>query len=148
MAKTKAKTTTLDRALRGTFAGLWAERLVRAFWPLLTVALLIWAALAFGVQDVLPGGWAAGFGLGGLAVALASAAWGVWRLDIPRRAEAARRLDQTLPGRPLTAMADTVVVGAGDPGTQALWAAHLARVSRGLDQARAVPGDLRLALFD
>ena len=39
-------------------------------------------------------------------------------------------------------------MGEGDPGTQALWAAHLARVSRLLAQARAVPGDLRLARFD
>lgn len=148
MGKTKAKTTPLDRALRGTFAGLWAERLARAFWPLLTVALLLWATLAFGVQDVLPGGWATGFGLGGVAVVLASLLWGVWRLDMPRHADAARRLDQTLPGRPLTAMADTVAVGGDDPGTQALWSAHLARISRVLAQARAVPGDLRLSRFD
>ena len=148
MAKTQGKTTTLDRALRGTLLGLWAERLARAFWPFVTVALLLWAALAFGVQDVLPAAWATGFALGGLAALLACLVWGAWRFPVPARADAARRLDQTLPGRPLTAMADEVAVGSEDSGTQALWAAHLARVSRILEQARAVPGDLRLARFD
>lgn len=148
MAKTQGKTRTLDRALRGTLFGLWAECLVRAFWPVLTVALLLWAALAFGVQDVLPAAWASGFVLGGLAALLACLVWGMWRFSVPARAEAARRLDQTLAGRPLTAMADEVAVGSQDPGTQALWTAHLARVSRILEQARAVPGDLRLARFD
>ena len=59
MAKTKAETTTLDRALRGTLVGIWAERLARAFWPFLSIALLLWAVLAFGVQARLLSGWAA-----------------------------------------------------------------------------------------
>ena len=74
--------------------------------------------------------------------------WGAWRFRAPTRAQAVRRLDMQLPGRPLATMADTVAVGVDDPGTRALWAAHLARATRGLAQARAVPGDLRLARFD
>ena len=72
MAKTKAETTTLDRALRGTLVGIWAERLARAFWPFLSIALLLWAVLAFGVQTLLSGGWSTAFGLGALALLLAA----------------------------------------------------------------------------
>lgn len=138
----------LDRAIRGTLLGMWAERAMRAFWPFMTVALALWAALAFGIQDILPPVWITGVGLGGLAALLASLLWGAWRLDVPRRTDAARRLDQTLPGRPLSAMADQVAIGADDPGTQALWQAHMARLGRALAQARTVPGDLRLSRFD
>jgi len=138
----------LDRAIRGTLLGMWAERVARAFWPFATVALALWAALAFGVQDILPPLWITGVGLGGLAALLASLLWGAWRLDVPQRADAARRLDQTLPGRPLSAMADQVAIGANDPGTQALWQAHMARLGRILAQARTVPGDMRLSRFD
>ena len=138
----------LDRALRGTLFGLWAEGLARAFWPFVTAAMLLWAALAFGVQDLLPSLWAAALGLGGLASLLMAFIWGAWRITIPSRLEAARRLDQSLPGRPLATMADQVAVGADDAGTQALWTAHKARVARVLAAARAVPGDLRLARFD
>ncbi len=148
MAAGDSDTRELDRAIRGTLLGIWAERAARAFWPFVTVALALWAALAFGVQDILPPLWTTGVGLGGLAALLASLLWGAWRLDVPRRADAARRLDQTLPGRPLSAMADQVAIGANDPGTQALWQAHMARLGRILAQARTVPGDMRLSRFD
>ncbi|MCC1480253.1 DUF4175 domain-containing protein [Roseibaca sp. Y0-43] len=148
MALGKGENRELDRALRGTLLWLWAERGARAFWPFLTVSLALWSALAFGVQDILPPLWTTGFGIGSLAAVLASLIWGAWRLDVPRHADAVRRLDQTLPGRPLSGVADHVAVGVDDPGSQALWAAHIARLSRVLAQARSVPGDLRLARFD
>ncbi|MFZ0098901.1 MAG: DUF4175 family protein, partial [Gemmobacter sp.] len=40
--------------LRLTWAGLWAERLSRAFWPLWTVVLVGLSILSFGIQDMLP----------------------------------------------------------------------------------------------
>ena len=40
--------------MRLTLAGLWAERLARAFWPLWSLALVTLAALAFGIQDLGP----------------------------------------------------------------------------------------------
>lgn len=48
----------LNRALRGTLAGLWGERLARAFWPFSSLLLLAAAALGFGAQDYLPPLWA------------------------------------------------------------------------------------------
>ncbi|MBE0553353.1 MAG: hypothetical protein IH625_06660, partial [Rhodobacteraceae bacterium] len=44
----------LETPLRLTLAGLWAERLCRAFWPLWSLAIAVLAALSFGVQDQLP----------------------------------------------------------------------------------------------
>ncbi len=135
----------LRRALRGTLAGLWAERLARAFWPAVAMALLTWATLGFGVADLPGGRWVV---LAGVVALVAATGVGLWRLHPPRMADAQARLDAQLPGRPLSALADSVAVGADDAGARAVWAAHLARARRVLAQARAVPGDLRLARFD
>ena len=44
----------LSWPLRLTRAGLFAERVTRAFWPLWSILFLTIAALMFGLQDVLP----------------------------------------------------------------------------------------------
>src|SRR5690606_31565729 len=101
--------------LRLTRLGLWAERIVRAFWPLWTLVLLTFSALAFGLQDFGPLLWvqiaAAVVGL----AALAAIVWGWRHFRRPTEAEALARLDSTLPGRPLSALQDTQVIGADDP---------------------------------
>ena len=43
----------INRPLRLTLLGLWAERLTRAFWPLWSVLLVTLSALAFGLQDLV-----------------------------------------------------------------------------------------------
>ena len=47
--------------LRLTWAGMLAEALVQAFWPVLALVLTVLAALMMGAQDALAGGalWAA-----------------------------------------------------------------------------------------
>ena len=40
--------------LRLTWAGLWCERLMRAFWPLWTIVIATLSVLSFGIQDNLP----------------------------------------------------------------------------------------------
>ena len=135
----------LRRPLLFTRLGMAAERLARAFWPAWTVALLALAALMMGAHEALPAEavWALAAAAGlGLAAALG---WGAWRFRPPTRAEARERLDATLPGRPLAALADRDAVGGDDPASRVIWAAHQARMARLLRHARAVPGDLRLA---
>ena len=44
----------VSRPIRMTLAGLWAERLVRAFWPLWSLLIAALSALAFDAQDRLP----------------------------------------------------------------------------------------------
>lgn len=138
----------LTRALRGTLTGLWAERLARAFWPFTTLLLALFAALAFGVQDHVSANAAMWGGLGALGALLVALAVGMWRFELPSRADAARRLDSTLPGQPLRALADQQAIGAGDAASRQVWATHLARMQARLAQAHPVPGDLRLARHD
>jgi len=97
--------------LRLTLAGLWAERLSRAFWPLWTLLIAALALLSFSVLDHLPieAGW---FAILSTLAGLAWAALHGWRAFArPTRAEALARLDARLPGRPIAAMTDTQALG-------------------------------------
>jgi uncharacterized protein (TIGR02302 family) len=134
--------------LRLTLVGLWAERIVRGFWPLWTVLLAVLAILAFGGHERLPVEvvW------GGTVLAALGAAWGIWyalrQFRKPTRGEALARLDARLPGRPIAALQDTQAIGASDPASQAVWAAHLERMAARAAAAKPVSPDLRLAARD
>lgn len=138
----------LTRALRWTWTGLWSERLVRAFWPFTTTALATSAALGLRVQDALPPLWTTAGAIGAGLALVATAGFGLWRLQIPTREDAIARLDASLPGRPISTLADTQAIGADDPASRQVWAAHLARMQARLAQARPVRGDTNLARFD
>ncbi|MBR3369398.1 MAG: DUF4175 domain-containing protein [Rhodobacteraceae bacterium] len=138
----------LTRALRGTLAGMWAERLVRAFWPFSSLLLFSAAALGFGVQDHLPPLVAGILAIVVLGALLGSLLVGAWRLRVPGSADAARRLDLALPGRPLSTLADHQAIGAQDAASVRVWAAHLARMQARLAHVTPVRGDMRLARFD
>ena len=62
---------------------------------------------------------------------------GIRRFRWPSAAAARARIDATLPGRPLATLRDTPALGLDDPGAQAVWAAHLARMRRLAATARA-----------
>lgn len=134
--------------LRLTWAGLLAERAVRAFWPVLSVLLLGLAALMLGLQDIveIEVVWAVAAILG-FAV-LAAAVYAVRHFRFPRRVEALARLDESMPGRPIQAMMDDAAIGGDDAASMAVWRAHKARMAARVAQARAVPGDLRAAAHD
>lgn len=138
----------LKRPVTLTQAGLWAERLTRSFWPLWTVLIAVLAVLTFGLQDFmpLPAVWA---GLAATLLAMIIAFWRGWRsFTRPSRQDALNRLDATLPGRPIATLADTQAIGATDPASKAVWAAHLARMARAAASASPVAPDLRLATRD
>lgn len=131
--------------LRLTRAGMVAERLMRAFWPVWTLLFAAFAGFAFGLAGVLSIEllWA-------VLVAIAGGlAWLLWRgareFRWPTRAEAVARLDRTLPGRPITALMDTPAVGANDPGARVVWAAHLDRMAARAAGARAPRPDMALS---
>jgi uncharacterized protein (TIGR02302 family) len=138
----------IETPLRLTWAGLWAERLARAYWPLWTLVIGVLAALSFGLQDYLPleALWF------GAVAAVGALVWagvhGWWRFHRPTRIEALARLDSRLPGQPLAALRDTQAIGADDPASQAVWAAHLARMAERARAARAVEPDLKLSSRD
>ncbi|MGI3165451.1 TIGR02302 family protein [Pseudooceanicola sp. 200-1SW] len=131
-----------------TRAGLLAEIVVRALWPLWTLLLTGLALVMVGLVAALPVelAWALG-GLAALA-ALALLILGLRRIRIPSRDEAFRRLDATLKGQPLQALRDAPALGEGDPGTRALWEAHQARMAVRAREARPVEPDLRLSSRD
>jgi len=131
-----------------TWAGLIAERVLRAFWPLWSLIALCAAALMLGLHDLLPLEvvWAlsvAAF-LGSLIFVYSGARAFRW----PVRAVAVARLDASLPGHPLTALRDAQVIGGGDPESEALWRAHQARMAERAAQAQPVQPDLKLARRD
>ena len=138
----------LNRPMRLTLTGLWAERLTHAFWPLWTVLIASLAVLAFGIQDHLPieGVWA------GLVLSTLGAVWaliiGLRAFHRPTQADAYKRLDARLPGQPIAAMTDDQALGSDDPASKAVWQAHLARMADRAAKARAVEPNLRLAKRD
>jgi len=129
-------------------AGLVSERIVRGFWPVWTIAFLVIAALGFGLQDVLPLEALWFGGLAALAGFLFFLGRGIRRFRWPGRDEALARLDAALPGRPIGALTDSQAVGAGDPGSAAVWQAHRERMAARAAQARAGAPDLRVAARD
>jgi uncharacterized protein (TIGR02302 family) len=134
--------------LRMTRAGMVAERATRAFWPLWSVLFAALAAIAFGAAPALgpTGLWIAGASVLGLI--LWALVHGIRRFRMPSRAEAMDRLDRTMPGRPITALRDTVAVGHDDPATQSVWKVHVARMANRAASARAPEPDLRLSSRD
>ena len=134
--------------LRLTWAGLWAERLARAFWPLWTVALLAFATIASGLHEIGPILWVRLVAAVVLAAALAALIAGLFRFRRPTRVEAMQRLDHSLPGRPIMALKDRQAIGAADPDSASVWQAHLSRMEAWLHDARPVAPNLRLASRD
>ncbi|MCW8843569.1 MAG: TIGR02302 family protein [Rhodobacteraceae bacterium] len=136
------------RALFVTRLGLLAETLLRGFWPLWSLVIVTLAATLMGAHETLSLEliWSLGLFVVGAAL------WMTWRglrkVHWPSRADAMRRLDATLPARPLAALADTPAIGSGDAGAEAIWAAHRNRMTSALEGVRAPDPDLRLARFD
>lgn len=134
----------LKRPLALTRIGMGSERLLRAFWPVLSIILLVLALLMLGIQDLVPveAVWAAG------AVSVLALAGGLIHggrvMRWPNREEALERLDRTLPGRPIAALSDTQAVGAGDAQSEGLWAAHLQRMAKRIDAVEPVKPNLKL----
>ncbi|KIC37994.1 TIGR02302 family protein [Leisingera sp. ANG-M7] len=131
-----------------TQAGLVAERLLRSFWPLASLLMAVLAALMLGLHQMLPERliWT-----GAMAVLIAAAAalgWGLWRFRWPSRAAALDRLDQTLPGRPVSALLDTQAIGAEDAASAVLWQAHQRRMAAAAAKAKAPAPDLNIASSD
>ncbi len=138
----------LAAARRLTLIGLWAERLSRAFWPLWTLLLLVFSAVAFGLQDLGPLLWVQiGAGGAGLA-ALVALIWGLRRFRRPTGAEALARLDAAMPGRPIAALQDAMAIGRDDAGSEAVWQAHRARMAARAAAAKPVAPNLQLASRD
>ncbi len=134
--------------LRLTRLGMVAERATQAFWPFWTVCMLAIALVMLGVQDFI----SPRAGMGVMALFGAAAIWALiyaarlfrW----PNAAEAVERLDNTLPGHPITQLTDTQAIGTQDAASEAVWKAHLAQMAARVQGAKPAPADLRVASKD
>ena len=89
------------------------------------------------------------FGLSGAGVLVFGAlVWGAWKFRPPRLEEAFRRLDRSLPARPLQGLSDYQRLGASDPISKEMWDAHQLRLEGEVRKARPVPPDLSLSTRD
>ena len=131
--------------LRMTRLGMVAERAVRAFWPVWTFAFIILAALAFGAGRFVPAEafWPV-IAIGVIAL-ITMIFLGARRFSMPTHAEALERLDQTMPGRPITTLLDTPAIGRHDAASRSVWATHVARMAARAEGARAPKPDLRMS---
>ncbi len=127
------------RALGLTRAGMVAERMARALWLPVSLALIGATLWAFDLQTRLPGDAALWVVLALVLGILVTLALGLWRFRWPTRGEAITGLDRTLAGRPLAALTDPQAINAGDAASVALWQAHRARM-RGAGGEGAPPG--------
>lgn len=131
-----------------TRLGLVAERVTQAFWPFWTVLFFALAPLILGWQDIFPLEVVWAFGVLAVLGLLVTAYFGVRRLNWPSEAEAVARVDARLPGRPIAALNDVQAIGAGDAASEAVWNAHLERMAKGTQAAKAVEPDLRVSARD
>ncbi|MFT3975465.1 MAG: TIGR02302 family protein [Amaricoccus sp.] len=138
----------LARVVLRSRLAMGLESLARAFWPFLSAAGLAWAAFAFGLAEILTRPQVAAVASVVALLLLALLGLGARRFRWPTADAARERLDATLPGRPLASLRDVPALGAGDPGAQSVWAAHIARMRRAAARARPLVPDLRLARFD
>lgn len=132
----------IRKPLALTWAGLWAERLTHAFWPVWSVLFAFAGLMMFGVMGVLPFWWQVGVAGVVLAAVAVFLVLGLRRFRLPVQEDALRRLDATLAGRPIAALRDRPAIGRGDPASEALWQAHLERMAERVQGARAVPPEL------
>ena len=128
-----------------TRAGMVAEQVVRSFWPLWTVLFLVLAPLMMGWQDILPLEVFWGGAVVSVIASLAALIWGARRFRMPSKAQALARVDAAMPGRPIAAIADSQAIGSGDAASEAVWHAHMQRMTERTRDARAIEPDLRVS---
>ena len=131
-----------------THWGLRLERFTRAFWPVWTLVLAGLAAVFLGAHEFLTPFqfWVIVGGIGIAIVVLLVHGWLKYR--DPDRDEALTKVDATLEGRPLAALADQQAIGATDQASRDVWVAHQQRMETQASSARAVAPDLKISHID
>jgi uncharacterized protein (TIGR02302 family) len=121
-----------------------------ALWPVLGVAGAFLAVALSGLLPELPG-WLHSVVLVAFAAALIfTVLRAAKRISLPDERSGKRRLerDSALDHRPLTALEDQMMTGAGDPAAKALWRVHQRRVIARLHGLRVALPRPGLAAFD
>jgi hypothetical protein len=142
---------------QGRFAtlALWARRalLVERVWPplvfTLAVSILFLAASWAGIWQFAPRAVRVG-GVILFALGVGAALSPLLRLRRPAARDVLARLDRDakVSHRPASSLADSLANDHGDPFTQALWAAHRARLEREVEAIRVSPPSPGMAARD
>ena len=132
--------------LRLTGAGMILEGLWVAFWPLVSVLLASFAVWSFwntGASTLATGLTA----IAAISV-IAALIYGVRTFSWPDPTSRLSRLDDSLPGHPITALLDEQATGRDDLASRELWQTHLHRMALKIKGVRPVSPDLRVASKD
>ena len=124
--------------------------MVERVWPplvfALAVVILFLAASWLGVWQFAPRSFRiAGVVLFAVACGIALAPLARLRRPAPRDVLARLDRDAGANHRPASSLADSLANDDGDPGTQAMWAAHRARLERAVDGIRVASPSPRMA---
>ena len=125
-----------------------AERVTLAFWPLVSVSLLILGLLMLGLHTIwsLEIIWAA---LVILSIAwLVALGFGARKFRWPGLKVALARMDENLPNRPIAAVLDTQIIGTEDEASRQVWQAHLRKMADSAAKADRVRPKFETAKSD
>jgi uncharacterized protein (TIGR02302 family) len=127
----------LHRQIALTRLSLFAERSLQCFWPMLSLLALGYGLLRWGLFAPLGQTPLLAVVAGFVGAVLFLLTRGAERFVWPTRKAAIDRLDAALEGRPLGALSDRQAVGAGNAGSEYVWAMHLKRMAEAARNARA-----------
>ncbi|MFT4716162.1 MAG: hypothetical protein ACI932_001345, partial [Paracoccaceae bacterium] len=128
-----------------TRLGMFAEQMIRAFWPLWSWVFVIWTALSFNLVKTLSVEAAYVLALAGIVGVISALVYGFRRFRWPSVAASADRIDRSLKDRPLTALWDLQAIGADDGASTAIWRAHVARMAEQAATAKRVEPNLKIS---
>lgn len=131
-----------------TWAGMTAERVARALWPLWSIIIAVLAALMLGWHESFPIEAVWGIAVLSAISALYFLIRGFMLFRLPNRMEAMVRLDNSLAGRPIQALMDSQAIGPSDEASVAVWRVHQSRKAALIANAKAVKPKVRLAARD
>ena len=117
---------------------LFIERLARALFPLAVIICLFIGLSLVGGWLVVPF-WLRLIGVLGFAAVAIWSARPLLSLRWPSREDALSRIERSSgqAHRPMTAVEDSLAIGADDPATEALWRLHKRRMAEALKSMRA-----------
>lgn len=138
----------LGRQIALARLSLFAERLLQGFWPAGSLLALGYGLLRWGLFAALGQTALLALLAGFVGVFLLLLTRGAERFRFPTRRAAIDRLDTVLEGRPLGALDDRQLVGAGDAASEYVWAMHLKRMAEAARAARATEPKPQLSKRD
>ena len=138
----------LQSAIILTYLSLLTEQLFRKFWPFFSLSITLLGMTFLGVQNNLgqESLWFWTF-LSAFSIGL-SFLWCLWGFRLPSWSHAKKRLDRSLPSRPLQGLSDKPLLEESDTDSKIFWTLHQRQLLLELSSAKALKPDLNLMQRD